>query len=59
MACIILQKQIDCIDGKKEKIETPGVKMRKITKQAKKEEAGMLSILFRIIFFDNLFFSTL
>jgi hypothetical protein len=37
LACIILQKQIEIIDGKKENIIIPSIKMNKIREEA---EAG-------------------
>ncbi|UJR30930.1 hypothetical protein I4U23_018442 [Adineta vaga] len=39
MACTILQKQISCIDGKKENIVVPCIKMRKLREEAEKERA--------------------
>jgi hypothetical protein len=44
MACLILQKQIECIDGKKENIIIPSIKMKKIRDDAEKERAGMFII---------------
>ncbi|CAF3833809.1 unnamed protein product [Rotaria sordida] len=43
MACIILQKQIDYIDGKKENIIIPSIKMKKIQEDAEKERAQTLA----------------
>jgi hypothetical protein len=40
MACKILQKQVKCIDGKKENIIIPSVAMRKIRER---QQAGNLS----------------
>jgi len=40
MACLILQKQIEHIDGKKENIVIPSIKMKKI-RDAENERAGM------------------
>jgi hypothetical protein len=37
MACTILQKQIECIDGRKDRITVPSIAMKKIRE---KEEAG-------------------
>jgi hypothetical protein len=37
MACTILQKQIECIDGRKENITVPSVAMKK---NREKEQAG-------------------
>ncbi|CAF1011820.1 unnamed protein product [Didymodactylos carnosus] len=39
LACIILQKQIEYIDGKKENIVIPSVFMKKLAEQAEKERA--------------------
>ena len=39
MACTIIQKQIDCINGKKENIIVPSVAMRKIRER---EQTGSL-----------------
>jgi len=44
MACKILQKQIEHIDGKKENIIIPSIKMKKIREDAEKERAGMFII---------------
>ncbi len=44
MACLILQKQIEHIDGKKENIVIPSIKMKKIREDAEKERAGMFII---------------
>jgi hypothetical protein len=44
MACLILQKQIEHIDGKKENIVIPSIKMKKIREDAEKERAGMFTI---------------
>jgi hypothetical protein len=44
MACSILQKQIEHIDGKKENIIIPSIKMKKIREDAEKERAGMFII---------------
>jgi hypothetical protein len=44
MACLILQKQIDHIDGKKENIVIPSIKMKKIREDAEKARAGMFII---------------
>lgn len=41
MACLILQKQIEFIDGKKENIIIPSIKMKKIREDAEKARAGM------------------
>jgi hypothetical protein len=38
MACIILQKQIECIDGKKENIIIPNVVIKNIRER---EQAGI------------------
>ena len=38
ICCIILQRQIDCIGGKKENITVPSVTMKKLREQ---EQAGM------------------
>lgn len=42
MACEILQKQITCIDGKKENIVIPSVKMKQLKERAERERAGKL-----------------
>ncbi len=47
MACMILQKQIECIDGKKENIIIPSIKMKKIREDAEKARAGMF-IFFKL-----------
>jgi len=47
MACIILQKQIEHIDGKKENIIIPSIKMKKIREEAQRKRDGMRKI------FDN------
>jgi hypothetical protein len=44
MACSILQKQIEHIDGKKENIIIPSIKMKKIREDAERERAGMFII---------------
>lgn len=41
MACTILQRQITVIDGKKENIIVPHVRMRKIREDAERARAGM------------------
>lgn len=46
MACMILQKQIEHIDGKKENITIPSIKMKKIREDAERERAGMHSVSF-------------
>lgn len=51
MACMILQKQIEHIDGKKENITIPSIKMKKIRDDAEREQAGMCNIFFRDDFF--------
>jgi hypothetical protein len=45
MACILFQKQIDCIDGKAEKIVKPSTGVLEIRKQA-----GTSSILLLVIY---------
>ncbi|CAF1156322.1 unnamed protein product [Didymodactylos carnosus] len=42
MACLILQKQIDVIDGKKEKIIIPSKKLQEITDKNMKEQKTLL-----------------
>ncbi|CAF1058263.1 unnamed protein product, partial [Rotaria sordida] len=43
IACIILQKQIDCINGKKENIIVPSVRMQQISEQEQAETRTRLS----------------
>ncbi|CAF2499447.1 unnamed protein product [Rotaria sp. Silwood2] len=43
MACTILQKQIERIDGKKENIIIPSIKMKKIREDAERERAEALA----------------
>jgi len=45
MACIILQKQIEHIDGKKENIIIPSIKMKKIREEAQRKRDGMRKYL--------------
>jgi hypothetical protein len=49
IACTILQKQIEHIDGKKENIIIPSVQMKKAREQAEKERTGMCSFDFDFI----------
>lgn len=51
MACMILQKQIENIDGKKENITIPSIKMKKIREDAERERAGMCIVSFKDNFF--------
>ena len=47
MACMILQKQIERIDGKKENIVIPSVRMKKIRDDAERQRAGMFIRMIR------------
>jgi hypothetical protein len=52
MACLILQKKIDHIDRKKEKIHIPSESMRQWREHEAAAQAGIFSIL---LCFNNIF----
>ena len=45
IACTILQKQIEHIDGKKANIVIPSVQMKNIRDQIRREQSGMQQVL--------------
>lgn len=55
IVCMILQKQIEHIDGKKENIVVPSVKMRRMREDAERAGTSISNMrsTFRIIFFSS------